>query len=559
MFLMTPEDPDIEVPGSATLVELPNGQRSARVGDLWLDDPVDPKGNAGRFVGPEDLRGADTVLLVGGGAGHRVERLRALGVRRIVTLEPFPELRALMEPGGPLFPSYEGTLVAGTLAELQWQVAATFATRESLRVFGSRPYAALFPDLLERCRPFVGRGLAMGEDAYEALQYRARLGAKHTAENVRRLAGTVRVDQLGAPLRGMPAFIVSAGPSLDRNLHLIEEAAKRGPVFAVNTAAKAIEHAQGTVDVLVTIESLPVGDQLSRTARSLLLDISAHASSFEAPIEPKVVTFGLERAQYVADHLGVGEFQTAGNVGTFALQAALNFGADPVVLLGQDCAFPDGRMYASHCQRDMWRARIEGRKVVLECDEALWRLFSEYELPAAQVTERIDLPAWGGAGSVVSNPMFTRIATHLQTVAASRPEYAGRRFINATEGGASLEGWEEKPLEALLAELPERTHGLHEALAEAPRYGAPEVERARRAMQGELRAVERIAGKCLDKRGAAREQAAMKLRAAAAKAPLVNGHAAGRLLTLRREDPPDRARQTFQEIKDSARLLRFAV
>ena len=100
---------------------------------------------------------------------------------------------------------------------------------------------------------------------------------------------------------------------------------------------------------------------------------------------------------------------------------------------------------------------------------------------------------------------------------------------------------------------------MREALAAAPRYAAEEVARAREAVKGGLRAVERLAGKCMDKRGAAQQRAAAKLRDAAAKAPLVNGHAAGRLLRLRRENPPDKVKQTFREIRDSARLLRFAV
>ncbi|MEO0325785.1 MAG: 6-hydroxymethylpterin diphosphokinase MptE-like protein [Myxococcota bacterium] len=559
MLVLTPEDAAIATPGELTLREPAPGHWTAECGGVWLDDPDDPRGHAERFARPEDLRGVDAVVLVGGGLGYRVERLRALGVPRIVVLEPFPELRALMTPGGALAPRYEATLVAADLAELQRCVAETHATPDQLRVFSSSAYARLFPGLLDRCRHFIQSGLAMGELAYESLQYRARLGALHTAENVQRLTGTARVDRLGMPLAGTPAFIVSAGPSLDRNVHLIDEAAKRGPVFAVNTAAKAIEYLGGPVDVLVTIESLPVGDQLAQSARALLLDISAHASSFDAPIEPKVVTFGLERAQYVADHLGVGEFPTAGNVGTFAVQAALNLGANPVVLLGQDCAFPDGRMYASHCDRDMWRARVEGGDVVLECDEELWTLFSEYELPAAQVTELVKLPRWGGEGLVASNPMFARIAAYLASLSLARPEYFDRRLVNATEGGARIDGWEEARLEDLLAELPVREHGLHAALAHTPRYTGAEIDRVRKTIQSELRAVERMAGKCLDKRGPARDEAAAKLRRAAAKTPLVNGHATGRLLTLRRENPPDRARQTFREIKSSARLLRFAV
>ncbi|MEO0326548.1 MAG: 6-hydroxymethylpterin diphosphokinase MptE-like protein, partial [Myxococcota bacterium] len=351
---------------------------------------------------------------------------------------------------------------------------------------------------------------------------------------------------------------VSAGPSLDGNVHLVAEAAKRGAVFAVNTAAKAVEHAGGTVDVLCALESLPHAHQLAVSAKALLLDLSTHEASFEAKVEPKLVGFGAAGGEHVARHLPMPRFESAGNVANLALRACLLWGADPIVLLGQDCAFPGGRLYASHCGRDMWRARVEGDAVHFEVDEDVWRLFSEHDIPAPRRSPALSLPAWGNAeGRVDSAPAFANVAKYLHLV--KEREARERRLINATEGGAHIEGWEETPLTTVLEELPERDHGLHEAIGGAPRFTEAEVAKARRGLKSELQAVEQAASRCLQRSGAARDRASQRLRAAAVKAPLVNGYASGELLELRRDAPKDRGRRTFQVIQRAARLLGRAV
>ena len=535
---------------------MPSGATSARVGEVWLEDPRDPVGQARAFMTPEEARELDAVVLFGGGTGHRVARLRELGIRHVVVMEPFAALRDLAR--GPLLPRFEGTFLAGDDGELSDAVAAAMTTPDRIRLVASRGYATLFPDFEARCQAATREGLAFGEVQFNTLRYRTPLSAKQLAENVRRLTGTVKLASLGRPLEGKPAFIVSAGPSLDRNVHLLPKAATRGAVFAVNTAAKAVEHAGGTVDVLCALESLPHAHQLAVSARALLLDLSTHAASFDVAVEPKLVGFGAAGGEHVARHLPMPRFESAGNVANLALRACLLWGADPIVLIGQDCAFPGGRLYASHCGRDMWRARVEGDAVHFEVDEDVWRLFSEHDIPAPRRSPALALPAWGDPqGRVDSAPAFANVAKYLRLV--KEREASDRRLVNATEGGARIDGWEETRLEALLDELPEQDHGLHDALGRAPRFTGAEVEKARRGLKGELQAVEQAAARCLQRSGPARERASQRLRAAAAKAPLVNGYASGELLELRREAPKDRTKRTFQVIQRSARLLGRAI
>ncbi|MEM1414944.1 MAG: 6-hydroxymethylpterin diphosphokinase MptE-like protein [Myxococcota bacterium] len=538
--------------GAVEVITLPSGALTARVGSVWLEDPRDPAAGAEAFLRPEQAEGVELVVLVGGGTGHRVEHLRRLGVPKVVVVEPLAELRALAH--GPLAPVFRGCWIVHRMDELAACVRKTLARPNATRLVSSRGYAELFPGLLAECAEPVRQGLAAAEELFDTGRHRALLGTEQLAGNVRRLPGKVSAGALAAsrPLAGRPAFLVSAGPSLDRNVGLLAEAAKRGPIFAVNTAARAVEHAGGAVDVLVALEPLPLGDQLSASARAVLCDVSTHPTTLDAPVDPKLVSFGSRRGEHLEKHLGLPHFETAGSVATYAVQAALNLGADPIVLLGQDCAFPDGRMYASHCQRDMWRARVVGDEVHLDVDEELWRLFTDHDIPELRTDPLVELPAWGGEGKVASIGMFANIGRVLMQAARAA---TGTRLINATEGGASLEGWEERRLADVLAELPERPHGLHEAIAATSRLGAADAERLRDTLRRELRAVERAAEQTLMKKGRARDVAGRRREQAAAATPLVRAHALRELVALEREPPRDRARQTVRLLRRSAKRL----
>ena len=530
-----------------------SGAIVARVGDVWLEDPRDPVRAAEAFMTPEQAEGVELVVLVGGGTGHRVTRLRALGIRHIVVHEPLEALRAQIR--GPLAPIFQGCLLTGSPEELAAAVRKTVARPERTRLVTSGGYAQLFPGLLAECADPVNQGLAAAREAFETGRHRATLGTEQLAANVRRLPGKVKVGALAAtrPLAGKPAFLIAAGPSLDRNLALVAEAQRRGPVFAVNTAARAVEHVGGAIDVLVALEPLPLGDQLSTSARALLCDVSSHPSTLEAGLGATLVSFGAPRGEHLEEHFGLPPFPTEGNVATYAVRAALNLGADPVVLLGQDCAFPDGRMYASHCQRDMWRARVVGDEVHLDVDETLWRLFTDHAIPELRRDRLVWMPAWGDAEArVASIPMFARIAETLVVMADRSP---GARLINATEGGAHLRGWEDRTLADVLSELPERPHGLHEAIAAAPRFEAEEVARVRATLARELKALARASEKALLARGAARRRALERTQRAADASPLAKAHALREQMALEREQARDREKRGARILRSSARTL----
>src|SRR5262249_34276427 len=97
---------------------------------------------------------------------------------------------------------------------------------------------------------------------------RSHLIMERAIENLPRLCDVPLVDLEARPLAGTPAFIVSAGPSLDRNRDLLAQASTRGAIFAVNTSAPVLAKAGVPIDLLCAIEAIDVSEPM-RMAQSV--------------------------------------------------------------------------------------------------------------------------------------------------------------------------------------------------------------------------------------------------------------------------------------------------
>lgn len=240
--------------------------------------------------------------------------------------------------------------------------------------------------------------------------------------------GCSLATEIGKPLVGLPVFVVAAGPSLAKNKHLLTEARKRGPVFVVNTAAKAVDC---EIDLLVTIENKDVSDHWAGVldrVRAVSPSFQCHESAFKTgrPTLP-FFTPGSPMTD-AARMVGANSLPAGPCVPTAAVCLAQQLGASTVVLVGQDCAYTGGLTHA---------------------------VGTHYDGQRAPKTSAF-LPAWGGDGEVPSRGdlvLFARwFEGHARRCAALG---VPTEFVNCTEGGARLDGWTERTLADEIDRWPE--------------------------------------------------------------------------------------------------------
>ena len=229
---------------------------------------------------------------------------------------------------------------------------------------------------------------------------------------------------LTAPLRGMHAFIVSAGPSLDKNGHLLARAQELGPIIAVNTAARACLRHGVTPDIVVCIEKNDDRESFDGLPHDVIKILDARASLANWSVCPNGWAICNQEPSLLPTlmDLGVAPISYEGSVACAAISLAISWGATPV-LIGQDLAYADGRGYAQGTPYDDLRFEVR--------DGALWQSAgsSKKVLPQAVVM----LPGWA-EGEVVSTAALVGFRQWIERAARRHP------ILNCTEGGAFIGG-----------------------------------------------------------------------------------------------------------------------
>ncbi|MBN1571504.1 MAG: motility associated factor glycosyltransferase family protein [Acidobacteria bacterium] len=178
-------------------------------------------------------------------------------------------------------------------------------------------------------------------------------------------------------LSGVPAVIVSAGPSLDKNIHELRDFEEHVLILSTDSALKPLLAAGIDPHFVLTGDPSPANYLHIKGAPSKKAFLVAEATSFPAvfgefPGKILTCTFEGSSLHSLSDLLGSkGMLRAWGSVATMALDFALLLQCNPVIFIGQDLAHTDGRIYCSGLcfdedwfsgvvDPDKWAERLEG-------------------------------------------------------------------------------------------------------------------------------------------------------------------------------------------------------
>lgn len=523
----------------------------------FLEDATDPLEGARQMVDaavPEDAR---QVVLFGSGLGYRVRWLIAAGHAPIV-YEPQGEIRRIAEAREPGI--FDGAEVFEDVARLCERVVSATRAGEKVVLVAPPPYVRAFPERYATLQRSLAEADVLRVVRKNTAMERYRPQLAGALGNLGRLVDWPLTSAVGRPLEGKAAFIVAAGPSLDRNAHLLGALRGKGAVLVASTASPVLRTLGQRYDALLTIETVDQAESLQRGvvhADALLADLSCHAANLDVEA-PRKAFFG-------ADNPGMSDLlrrlrgiplSYGASVPTAAVVQAWRWGADPIVLIGQDLAYTGGKVYATGTGRESFTATVRGGAVVVAHDEAFLRKFREAGIKSPpRVRPAVQAPAWGG-GEVVTSHDLVLSARWFESFA--RALGAEIRLVNATEGGMRLEGYEHRPLAEVLDGLPDVDVALADAIDAAPRVTAADLEGLRRALRAEARAIARAARGCAEARTEKRRRRAEQtLRRASKASPLVDMYTAPELTRIFDDPsletrPEERERRVFAAIGDAA-------
>ena len=401
-----------------------SGVPSLIVDGISYHSPYDPIRESSRFFNSMNLEEADIIFQFGWGLGYGSEALRSRckPSARIMVLEPDEDLLQLSRTcfaDDPAWQDPRFQFVSGSQVCRFFSHNPPVACQETDKILWVEWPAAvqLHKPLLEELKQTFRTQL---RDLAANLLTHFQHGRMYFENVVRNFQYQRDADigRLFGRFQGQPTVIVSAGPSLDRNIRELQGMEGRCFLLAVDTALRPL------LEMGIVPHAVIIADPQELNAKHIVgamptdsfliaeqgVHITALASSmrrflfglglFPDPLFPR---FGISRTK----------LNVWGSVATAALDFACHLGASPVIFAGQDFAFSWNRKYASHT------------------------IFGD---------SPVDSSVWTG---MFARDIWNRDIPTTENLVAYRDFFVRRmkaerqiRFINASEGGILSEGAE---------------------------------------------------------------------------------------------------------------------
>ncbi|GJL78227.1 MAG: hypothetical protein NPINA01_12160 [Nitrospinaceae bacterium] len=408
---------------------------------ITLHSSYDPVKEAQRLIDSEDAENRTRFLVLGLGLGYHLQELvrRVPRSSRIMVFEKDAEIlfhclanndfsSVLVHPGvcfqvakdvssleAVLEPDRTGFALNGySVVKLQALVSSEFDYYSSLLKKIDSVFTETQIDLKTQA-------------AFSKLFYR------NIFDNWKSILNSTGVRSLENKCSGIPAIIVSAGPSLDKNISILKKSSHRAVVIAVATALRPLIENGIRVDFVVVIDPDEATVQFFEFDKipknvCLIFDPCAPASIIENYPHRKIrIDSEVYLSQWLASKQEENNFlgKTL-SVAHTAFSLAGHLGCEPIILTGQDLSFHRNRLHCAGSYYDLDRKDKIGRlKSLKNLEEARYAGFS---------------PSFKSVEDIFEKEIVTTSALNsYKDIFAEKMNGKGSVY-NATEGGLPIPG-----------------------------------------------------------------------------------------------------------------------
>lgn len=269
--------------------------------------------------------------------------------------------------------------------------------------------------------------------------------------NLDHYAAGAGVAELRRAASGFPAVIVSAGPSLHRNIHLLAKPGVRDRcvIIAAQTTLKPLLAAGVRPHFVTALDYHEISKRFyedippqSLDGVTLVAEPKAHPvilDSFPGPVR-------CCRAEVLDQVLGdlkrdMGVLPAGATVAHLAMYLARHLGCDPICFIGQDLGFPDGLYYAPGTAIEhVWAPELSPFNTM---EMMQWQRIVRHRAHLRKAKDA------SGRSIYTDQQMATYLNQFERDFAIYREE--GVEIIDATEGGVAKQHATSMPLAEVLA------------------------------------------------------------------------------------------------------------
>lgn len=454
--------------GSPTLMaETPDGKK------IHIHSTVNPAEEAKILVKDIDIGPLDAIFIYGAGLGYHLKELekRITPQNAVFVFEhDLSRLRAALESLDlKSFISRPRTYIL--LTNDEDAIVRLFHTdpegmfQGKVRLIVHPPSQRTAPDFYTASRRAVQNAVAGISVTLRTAYGLARKNIDNMLENMDLYGASPGISLFKDRFRGFPGVVVSAGPSLAKNIELLKKVKGRGVIMAVATTFHALLKRGIVPDFAVVIDYHAASKTYFEAVPAefnvpLIADPKANPEAIAAYKGPKIFTDN-EFLRVLLDGAvkDKGEVDMGATVAHAAAMLLDYFGCDPLILVGQDFAYSDGLSHLPGTAIfDRWRGEVNR--------------FNTYEMQEMESIYRL------GEHLVVEKDIHgNRVYVH-DNLLSYRQDFErifaeiSSRVVNATEGGLPIKNTEAVSLAEAVErfcenEIPAQTYAGREDFASA--------------------------------------------------------------------------------------------
>jgi hypothetical protein len=278
-----------------------------------------------------------------------------------------------------------------------------------------------------------------GRTSLNTVVLNSRRTAINVAKNIAWYVATPPVSRLQDRHKGQPAVVISAGPSIRKNKHLLRDLNGRAVLIATQTMLKPMLEMGVEPDYVTSLDYHEICTRFFENlppnlGTELVAEPKATGGVFRLHTGPDSL-IGNRFAELMLREMKPNKTELAGGatVAHLAFYLGEYAGCDPIIFVGQDLGFSDGLCYAPGTSyEDVWRPELGrfGTVEMKQWDQIVRERFILRRVPDYQ-----------------GRPMYTeeRLFSYLQQFEADFLR-STRTIIDATEGGVAKRGTVAMPL-----------------------------------------------------------------------------------------------------------------
>ena len=445
-FLNLLENKNDNLDISLEVIETKSKKYSAKVfkdgKSIFLHSAYDPEKEANALI-KEIEEDTDLIFIFGIGAGYLINAVKKLNVNMAV-IEPSIKFFNLLIDNFKLDKILEDNITffigGDDIEDIEKFISLT--NTKKVKFFITRSYANLFN---EEALFYQSKVLSIVDKKIININTISRfdkLWAYNIASNVAEISTHYGANRFFDKYKNIPAVIVSAGPSLEKNIRKLKEMKNKALIIAVDTAMKPLFSHNISPHFVITIDPQKKNSKYFRNVDfkdSVLISESSvdkeAIDSFNGAIYFVNSIFPL--AKYFMEELGNrGDITTGGSVSTAAYDFAIRIGANPIIMVGLDLSFPN---YQTHIKGSYHEENFFTEIYKLDSyDSRIYKV-----LIAGNLREEKNIYN----EKVWTDSRFDMYKNWYEEQCVKNDKI---KFYNATEGGIIINGMENIKLEELI-------------------------------------------------------------------------------------------------------------